>query len=104
MILYFTGTGNSRFAAEIIAQETRDTLVSINSLLKKNDTGTLTSDKPFVFVVPTYAARIPRVVEHFILGAHFSGNTKAYFVMTAFMDIGSAAAYNRKICSKAGLT
>lgn len=104
MILYFSGTGNSRFTAKIIAEKTGDTLVSINDLLKKNETkAELSSLKPFVFVAPSYAARIPRVVEHFIRTARFTGNKKAYFVMTAFENIGSAGKYNKKTCKKAGL-
>lgn len=103
MILYFSGTGNSRFTASLIAKETDDVLVSLNDLIRKHDTHELSSAKPFVFVVPTYAARIPRIVSSFITAAKFSGNRNAYFVMTAFQSIGCAERYNKKICKAAGL-
>ena len=77
MILYFSGTGNSRFTASLIAKETDDVLVSLNDLIRNHDTPELSSAKPFVFVVPTYAARIPRIVSSFISEAKFSGNRNA---------------------------
>ncbi|MEO3216075.1 MULTISPECIES: flavodoxin domain-containing protein [Romboutsia] len=56
MILYFSGTGNSRYVARKIAQELNDELISLNQLIKEGKTDELIStDKPFVFVCPTYA-------------------------------------------------
>ena len=34
MILYFSGSGNSRFAAEVIEEITGDELISMNDLIK----------------------------------------------------------------------
>ena len=66
MIFYFTGTGNSKFVASQISKRVNDEVVSINQLLKEGEIKAFKSEKPFVFVVPTYAWRIPRVVEDFI--------------------------------------
>lgn len=56
MILYFSGTGNSQYIAEQIAEETKDQCISLNQLMKKNDFRPLISEeKPFTFVCPTYA-------------------------------------------------
>lgn len=38
MILYFTGTGNSRYIANAITSITKDELVSINEKIKTKDT------------------------------------------------------------------
>ena len=35
MVLYFTGTGNSRLAAEILAEDLNDEAVSLNRVLKE---------------------------------------------------------------------
>ena len=35
MILYFSGTGNSRYVARKIAQELNDELISLNQLIKE---------------------------------------------------------------------
>lgn len=67
MILYFSGTGNSRYVARKIAQELNDELISLNQLIKEEKTDELISaDKPFIFVCPTYAWRLPIVVTDFI--------------------------------------
>ena len=62
MILYFSGTGNSRYAAQRIAVALGDELLSINDRIKAGDTSPVTSDERLVIVTPTYAWRIPRIV------------------------------------------
>ena len=37
MVLYFSGTGNSRFVAERIAEATNDEAVDINKYIKVNE-------------------------------------------------------------------
>lgn len=100
MILYFSGTGNSRYVARAIAKITGDTVVSLNGRIKKGDTGPLHSDQPFVFVTPAYAWRIPRVVRENILQTEFNGNDRAYFVMTCGDGAGNAAQYIKEICKQ----
>ena len=34
MIFYFTGTGNSRFAADLLAQKLSDQVVSLNQVFR----------------------------------------------------------------------
>ena len=63
MIFYFSGTGNSQLAAKEIGAVTGEPVVSINQLLKEGAKGSFQSDGPLVFVTPTYAWRIPMVVE-----------------------------------------
>ena len=36
MILYFSGTGNSRYIAELLAEKTKDNILSLNQLIKHN--------------------------------------------------------------------
>ena len=69
MILYFSGTGNSRYIAEVINSVIEDKLVSINECLKNNLIVSL--EQQYIIVCPTYAWRIPRVVEQFIRTNHF---------------------------------
>lgn len=101
MILYFSGTGNSRYVAEEIAKKTQDVCVSLNQLMKKNDFHPLISkEKPFVFVCPTYAWRTPRVVEELIEKISFLGNLKAYFILTCGGETANAIQYIQKLCDK----
>ncbi len=101
MILYFTGTGNSRYVAEKIADETKSELLNLSDRIKKNETFAVQADN-VVFVTPTYAWRIPRIVRDWIRKADFSAVKKVWFVMTCGSEIGNASAYNQKLCSEKG--
>lgn len=99
MILYFSATGNSRYVAERIAKETKDDIVSLNLLMKQDKHDALISEtKPFVFVCPTYAWRLPRLVEDYIRKTTFKGSRKAYFVLTYGGETASASNHVNKLC------
>lgn len=104
MILYFSGTGNSRYIAERIAKITSDEIVSINDKLKNNDTSTITIQDKLIFVVPTYAWRIPAVVRDWIRKTDFVGEKNTWFVMNCGGEIGNAAKYNEKLCDEKGFS
>lgn len=99
MILYFTGTGNSRYIAEKIAEITKTPLRSMNERLKKNDTSSVETGTHLVIVVPTYAWRIPRIVQEWIQKVDFIGNPKTYFVMDCGDSIGNANKYIKRLCA-----
>ena len=103
MILCFSGTGNSLHAAKIIQRVTGDEILSLNARIKRHDYSAITSLKPFVFVCPIYAGRIPRVVEHFIEAVELKGSRQAYFVATCFADPSNAVRYVEKLCSEKGI-
>lgn len=103
MILCFSGTGNSRYAAERIGKRIDDEVISINGMMRSGRAVTLASERPFVIVCPTYAWRIPRVVADFLLKADFSGNKDAFFVMTCGDDIGNARGHIGRLCEAKGL-
>lgn len=103
MILYFSGTGNSRYAAQVIQSVTNDEIVSINGLMKNGAAEAIRSERPLVFVAPIYAWRIPRVVGKFLRAASFEGCKKAYFVVTCASEAGNAAHYAKKLCDAKGL-
>ena len=100
MIFYFSGTGNSRYVAEKVAQATGDRIYSINDHIKKGKNTFLYSKNPLVFVTPVYAWRIPRVVERFIERTTFEGARQAYFLATCGTDGGAAARYAQKLCRR----
>ena len=102
MILYFTGTGNSRYVAKLIGTHIHSDTVSITDFIKEGRTGTFTADSPYVFVAPAYGWRIPRLAEKFIRASSFKGNKKAYFVMTCGTETGNASHYLKKLCEKKG--
>lgn len=106
MVLYFTGTGNSRFIARKIAEGLSDELVDLFPYIKENKKGEFRSEKPYVFVVPTYCSYIPLVVEKLIEEADFSGEKGAYFILTCGASATKVGVYKRllPLCQKKGLT
>ena len=63
MILYFSASGNSRFIAEHAAALLEDEACSLNARIRLDQHDPLESARPYVLVCPTYAWRIPRIVE-----------------------------------------
>ncbi len=98
MLLYFTGTGNSRYAAQRIASALDEPIMCINDRLRARDTAPVPSGKRLIIVTPTYAWRIPRVVRQWLLETDFPGAEQAWFVMTCGSEIGAAARYNEALC------
>ncbi len=82
MILYFTGTGNSEFAAEYIADHIGDECVSLNNIIKHRKAPVFHSEKPFVISAPVYAGMYPVIVTKLLRKAKFTGSKKIYFVAT----------------------
>lgn len=100
MILYFSGTGNSRFVAKNLSKILEDEVVSLNHVFKETNQSDFYSEKPYVFVTPSHMSRMPLKVENYLLNAHFEGNKNAYFIFTAGQAIGNAGKYCEKICQK----
>lgn len=97
MILYFSGTGNSRHAAELIHTVIGGEIVSINDIIKNSKPSVFDSESPYVIVCPTYAWRIPKVVEDFIMKAEFKGSKRIYFVLTCGDGAGDAWTYAKEL-------
>lgn len=103
MILYFTGTGNSRYVAKRIAEALGDELFGMNDRIKAGDTSSVAADGRLVIVTPTYAWRIPHIVRDWLVKTDFPGAKQAWFVMTCGSEIGNAAGYNRTLCQEKNL-
>ena len=104
MILYFSGTGNSGYAARRIADGLGEPLLCLNDRIKAGDTAPVETGERLVIVTPTYAWRIPRIVEDWLLHTELTGAKRAWFVMTCGSEIGDADRYNRRLCQAKGLT
>lgn len=100
MILYFSGTGNSEYVAERIAAGTREEAYNLFQRIRDNDYSELHSETPWILVTPTYAWRIPRIVERWLEKVTLSGSRDIYFAMTCGDSIGNAGKYLKELCSK----
>lgn len=104
MILYFSGTGNSKYVAQRMAEALDQSLLSMNDRIRSHDTSPVEADERLVIVTPTYAWRIPRLVRDWLLETEFPGAAQVWFIMTCGSEIGHASRYNRSLCQTKGLT
>ncbi|MCR5076993.1 MAG: EFR1 family ferrodoxin [Prevotella sp.] len=87
MIFYFSGTGNSRWAAKTLASQTGDTLVSIPEVIKDNCQFTLRKEEHVGFIFPIHGWRVPRIIREFLKKLTFVSN-----------DIDLSSACGRHYC------
>ena len=73
MVLYFSGTGNSRYLARRIAEGQEMLLYDLNACIKAGDTAPVQTGRDVVLVTPTYAWRIPRVVSEWLGKTELTG-------------------------------
>ena len=71
MIFYFSGTGNSRWAAKLLGQCLNERIVSMNKTAETNTKIVLTNDEVVGFVFPVYGWRVPRIVSDFMRTLEF---------------------------------
>ncbi len=102
MVIYFSGTGNSKYIAELMAKRLGDSAADAALSIKTGEHPSFASEKPYIFVAPVYAWRLPRVFRDWIEKCGFSGNKKAYFVLTCGDDIGAAGSYIENLAEKSG--
>ena len=102
MVVYFSGTGNSKYVAKRIADSLQEKLLCMNERIKSSDTGPVKTGEKLVVVVPTYAWRIPRVVSNWIGQTEFAGAKNVWYLMSCGSGIGNADIYNRKLSEKKG--
>ncbi|WP_077533904.1 EFR1 family ferrodoxin [Massiliimalia massiliensis] len=100
MIIYFSGTGNSEYTAKRIGKETGDETINLFEKIRNHDFSEISSENPWVVVTPTYAWRIPRIVQKWLEQTPLNGNKNIYFVMTCGENIGNAGKYLEKLCLK----
>ena len=103
MVVYYTGTGNSRYVAQRFAAALGDDLITANEYIKNDTSADLHSDRPWVFVSPTYGWQIPHIFADFLRRGRFTGSKKAYFVMTCGSEIGNAGSCIAALCADIGL-
>ena len=100
LVLYYTGTGNSEYVAKKIREQIEDEVINLFDKIKKHDYSEMHSDRPFVFVYPTYAWQMPRILRDFIRQTGFIGNKCAYFVTTCGDSMGNMTKYLRELCEQ----
>lgn len=103
MILYFSGTGNSAYVAERIGRAANEKVFSVFEKIRDQDISSMRSDMPWIIVSPTYAWRIPRVLQRWLEKTELEGNKEIRFVMTCGGGIGNAEKYLKKLSTVKGM-
>lgn len=103
MVVYFTGTGNSKFAADVLAEKLEDECFSLNEAIKNSRSLKLQSEKPYVIVAPIHAGCYPLIVVKNIKNAEFGGNKRVYFVSTMGAPSKMGGGFYEKLALSKGL-
>lgn len=98
MILYFSGTGNSEYAASRIGKNLNEEVINLFEKIRNHDFSEMYSATPWIIAAPTYSWRIPRILENWLKHTTLSGCKEIYFVMTCGSNIGNAGKYLEKLC------
>ena len=100
MVIYFSGTGNSRYCARMIAQKLGDHAVDAARYIKEYIPAEFTAETPLVFVSPVYGWRMPKLFHDFIACCDIVAGNDAYFVLTCGSDIGNAGEQLKELCAQ----
>ena len=85
MIFYFSGTGNTRWAAKRLAEETQEELIYIPDVMDGNCSFSLQKGERLGILFPVHGWRPPRLVRRFLekLSLQTSDDTYCYALCTA---------------------
>ena len=103
MIFCFSGTGNSRYIARRFAEALQEPITDLNAKIRTRDTSPIHTGRDVIFIVPTYAWRIPRVISDWLIKTEFASAERIWFVMDCGSEIGDAAKYNRRLAEQKNL-
>lgn len=108
MIFYFTGTGNSLQVAKLLANEQKEVLYSVSSLMNQGipqTEFTLKEDEKIGFIFPVYAFGPPKIILDFINNLKLKNHKDHYIfaVATCGENIGCTMEILKKNLEKAFL-
>ncbi len=87
MIYYFSGTGNSKWVAETLADRTHDSAVNIADISKEENI-LIKKDSVFGLVFPVYAWNYPEIVSEFLKRVNLEKGAYSYAVCTCGEEAG----------------
>lgn len=104
MIFYFTGTGNSLFAAKRLLNA-EESLINIADAIKNNQYEYNIADEENVgFVFPVYFYTVPDIIEEFISKIKINNAKYIYAVITCGGGISQSGAVLKKILNKSNMS
>ncbi len=108
MIIYFSGTGNTRYCAQQLAGYLGDDVLEIQGeiALSPSSTNIETSDTRIIWMFPVYSWGIPPIVKEFLSNANINtpNDCTHHLVMTCGDDAGYTDRQWRQIICKRGFS
>ena len=107
MIFYFTGTGNSLYAAKTVAEAQGDRVISIAQEMDKKQEAyhyELGENETLGFAFPVYAWAPPKIVLDFIKKLDITGVTYVFSLCTCGDEEGNTSSILRKRLKKRGIS
>ncbi len=83
LVLYFSGTGNTKFLAQLFADKTNATCISIEEQL--DFTLAIATNEIIAFCYPIYGSRLPRNMREFVLAHKTALNGKRIIIFCTQM-------------------
>ncbi len=103
MIIYFSGTGNSEYAAKLLVED-GERLVSMAKLMQKNEYRVeLETGEKLGLVFPVYFYTVPSIVREFLEKAEIKNADYVYSVITCGGGTAQASAVLKKILAAKGI-
>lgn len=103
MVFYFSGTGNSRFVAEKIAEATGQKVIDITTYTKSGQKPVFAEEEVYFFSCPSYMSAPARIMTEFIESATFPQGVSAYFAVTCASSDGISPRVLSELCSAKGM-
>lgn len=107
MVFYFSGTGNSKYAAERIASALDEQLISLRDAVRaRRYRYDVSREERIGFVVPTYFYGLPSILNFFLKKLELTNyrGQYIYLVMTCGASTGNAAELASKALKRKDLT
>ena len=103
MIFYFTGTGNSLFAAKTLAHDGEEVVSMIEAVRSKAFHYTLKDNEPLGFVFPVYFYTVSDPVLELVRNLTVENASFVYAVIPCGASIGAAGGFLKSELKKRGL-
>lgn len=102
MIFYFSGTGNSAWVAQQLAEQLNDRLCFIPDELDGEANYKLRANEKLGFIFPVYAWRVPKFILKFIRRMKVENVSYVFFVATCGDDSGRMDLYFKRAAKRKG--
>jgi len=100
MIIYFSGTGNSKYCADMLSDLLNEKVLNSAEYTRVNKAATIENEDRLIIVCPCHVASIPKAFIKFLNESNFINCKKVWCIVTCASTIGAAPYFLEKICKQ----